>query len=147
MKHKEKNKVLKSKRNTTSIVLYIFATVVALIAIALLINNIILFKSTASGYVAQGYAANDVLKQLIPSQLVPGIFEPIAVYGGIAFALFGIGIINKKVSKCLALLTKAENCDDEAEENALKESACIEDLESQKQTETIEEIDKNELMK
>jgi len=47
---------------------------------------------------------------LIPSELIPGIFEPISVYWGISLILIGTGIINQKVSKCLAVLTKNEVC-------------------------------------
>lgn len=137
MKFKKKEENLKVKRAVSSIILYIAASVVLLVAVALLINNIILFRATASGYVAQGYAANDVLKQLIPSQLIPGIFEPIAVYGGIAFVLFGVARINQKVSRYLALLSN----------NKVEENVCKDDLETEKQTENIEEIDNSQLMK
>ncbi|MEA4900923.1 hypothetical protein [Desulfitobacterium sp.] len=102
---KEKN----SKRPISSIVLYCVATLIALIAIAFLVNNVLLFKNVLDQYVAQGYPSDEVIKQLVPSQLLPGIFEPIAVYGGISFILFGIGIINQKISECLGKLPKDEN--------------------------------------
>lgn len=108
MKLKRKER---SKQPTSSIVLYSVATLVSLIAIAFLINNVILFKDTLAQYVAQGYPPADVVKQLIPNQLLPGVFEPIAVYGGIAFLLFGAGIINQKVTKCLKMLAMEEVTD------------------------------------
>lgn len=91
-----------------SIVMYVFATIVALISVASLVNNVLLFKNTVAQYIAEGYPSNLVYKQLIPSQLLPGIFEPIAIYGGIAFILCGFGMINQKVSKCLKTLDKVE---------------------------------------
>ncbi|HVJ48628.1 hypothetical protein [Desulfitobacterium sp.] len=97
-----------SKHPISSIVLYIVAILVTLIAIAFLVNNVLLFKNSVAQYVAQGYPSAEVVKQLIPNQLLPGIFEPIAVYGGIAFILFATGIINQKVSKCLTVLAKPE---------------------------------------
>ncbi|MHB8125228.1 MAG: hypothetical protein ACYDEJ_06200 [Desulfitobacteriaceae bacterium] len=92
----------------SSIVLYTVTTVIFLIAIASLVNNIILFKDNVAHYVEQGYPSADVVKQLIPSQLLPGIFEPIAVYSGIAVILFSAGLINQKISKILNILAKVE---------------------------------------
>lgn len=140
MKLKEKNMPGKSKTSASSIVLYSAVSVVALIAVALLINNIILFRNTVNLYVAQGYPAADVIKQLLPSQLLPGIFEPIAVYGGIAFVLFYAGLINQKVSKCLMLLSEVELCNDAAEEIVMQENITdIGNVEGTKREETIEE--------
>jgi len=113
---KEKNVSNKLGKSTISTVMYIVGAVVAVVGVALLINNILLFKNTVTQYVAQGYAASTVIKELITSML-PQIFEPIGVYGGIAFILFGVGIVNKKVSKCLILLDKNEVINDIIEEN------------------------------
>ena len=112
------NKIVseKSRKSSLSIMMYVASSVVAIIGIALLVNNILLFKSTVSDAVAQGYAVATVRKALLTSQLLPGVFEPIAVYGGIAFILLGIGKANIKVSKCLILLTKVETCNDTVEE-------------------------------
>lgn len=108
--------IQKQKKPAGTIVLYIAALVVALIAVASLTTTIITFRSVVSQYVAQGYPAADVLKQLVPSQLLPGIFEPVALYGGVAALLFAAGMINQKVSKSLELLTKAEVCDEVGQE-------------------------------
>ena len=94
----------KSKRPAGSIVLYIASIVVTIIGVAYLGTNIIMFQKSVAQYVAQGYAAADVTSQLLLSQLLPGIYEPIAVYGGIALILFGAGMINQKISKCLNML-------------------------------------------
>lgn len=136
MEAKEKKVSVKAKKSTSSICLFVAAWVVTLIAVALLINNIIIFKNVLAQYVGQGYSAAEVMKQLIPSQLLPGIFEPLAVYGGIAAILFGIGIINQKASKCIALLTKDEATNTAPEENVSEDNAA--DVKADEQTETNE---------
>lgn len=136
MKLKDKNKSKKSGKFTVSTTLYIVASVVALAGAALLANNVILFRDTVNQYVAQGYPVATVIKELIPAQLLPGVFEPIGIYGGIAFVLLGAGIINKKVSRCLELLIKADVCDDVIKENILEQNSI--DLES---LETIEQAE------
>lgn len=144
MKLKEKNASEKSTGFSISIVLYVAASVVAILGVALLVNNIFLFRSSVNQYAAQGYPAATVLKQLIPSQLIPGIFEPIAVYGGIAFVLLGIGIVNKKVSQYLTLLTKGDVCNDTVEESILEQNVVdIENTETTEQIENVEEVKKD----
>ncbi|MCJ7690669.1 MAG: hypothetical protein MUO60_15325 [Clostridiaceae bacterium] len=113
---REKNVSKKSRKSGISTVLYVVAAVVAVVGVALLVNNVLLFKNTVSQYVAEGYPAKTVLKELVPSML-PGIFEPIGVYGGITFLILGVGIVNKKISKCLVLLDKVEVSNDIIEEN------------------------------
>jgi hypothetical protein len=139
MEFKNGNMYETSRKSSASIVLYVAAIVVALIGIALLVNNVLLFRNTVSQYVAQGYPAAEVNKQLVPTQLIPGIFEPIAVYGGIAFALFGIGIINKKVSNYIIPLNKVEACNASIDENDLGQNVVVENTETSIQTETAEE--------
>jgi len=119
MKHKENNAPEETKKSTSTKVMYIAASVAALFAVVLLICNIMLFKSSITQYVAQGYPVALVLKQLIPAQLLPGIFEPIALYGGIAILLFAVAGINEKVSKCLISSTNVAlcQCDEIAPEN------------------------------
>lgn len=141
MKAKNKNVPEKLGKSSISIVMYSVASVVAIIGIALLVNNILLFKSTVNQYVAQGYTAATVTTELLKSQLLPGIFEPVAVYGGIAFVLLGVGIVNKKVSKCLMLLTKVEDGNDTIEESIVEENIVEQNdayLENAEMTETIE---------
>lgn len=128
-------------KSTFSTVLYVVASVAALIGVAALVNNVLLFKNTVAQYVAQGYTADIVMKQLVPAQLLPGIFEPVALYGGIAFILFGIGIVNKKVSKCLMMLSDTNECNEAVvEETAVQNAADEENTETQEQTETSEEV-------
>ena len=104
-------KLENSKLTICTKVMYAGAIVVSIFAIAFLINNIILFKNTVALYVEQGVPSSEVIKQLIPRQLLPGIFEPIAIYGGIALLLFSGGTINQKLSKCLKIVASSQDND------------------------------------
>jgi hypothetical protein len=133
---------LKEKKPISSIILYVAASVTGILGIALLINNVILYYKNVTQYVAQGYAVETVTGQLIPSQLLPGVFEPLALYGGIALLLVAAAIINQKVSKCLAALTEKEICENavyvKAEEPA-EEPVKAPVVESDEEVETIED--------
>jgi hypothetical protein len=155
MEHNNKN--VSGKSNGFSIFMYVAAAIVALIGIAQLAINIYLFKHTVSQYVAQGYASAVVFKELVPSQLLPGIFQPIAVYFGIALVLLAIGIINKKVSECLVQLNKDKVCSETVEENIAEgntvdtesietpeETGASEVTESPEKTETTEQTEIHE---
>ncbi|WP_411682001.1 hypothetical protein [Clostridium thailandense] len=146
MKLKNKNMLIKSEKSSLSIALYAAASTVAVLGIALLIDNIFIFKKAVDQYVAQGYPSATVIKQLLPSQLLPGIFEPIALYGGIAFILLGLAIVNKKVSKYLAAVDKNEVYDDinvnNNEESASKQNIIeTENMEIAEQIEVIENME------
>lgn len=104
MRIKRDKALKKSKRPAASNILYVTSIVVTIIGIAYLVTNIVLFQKNVAQYVAQGYPTATVISGLLPSQLLPGIYEPIAVYGGIALILFGAGMINQKISKCLKML-------------------------------------------
>jgi hypothetical protein len=91
---------------------------VALVGIALLIDNIYIYKTTIDQYIAQGYPAAEVKKSIIPAQLLPGIFDPVGVYGGVALILIGIGTANKKLSKFLAAQAGAEDIKGPEEDSA-----------------------------
>lgn len=121
------------KKPISSIILFVAAAIIAILGTALLISNVLLYNNNVTQYVAQGNPISTVTAQLIPSQLIPGIFEPICIYWGIALLLIGAGIINQKVSKCLAALTKNEVCDTAVvnDEKPSEETVC--------DTETIEE--------
>ncbi|MDD3653449.1 MAG: hypothetical protein PHO01_04585 [Desulfotomaculaceae bacterium] len=114
------NKAEKCKVPVCSIALYVAFSVVALFAVASLINDIVYFNNTVANYVAQGYPDAAVRKELISAQLLPGIFESIAVYGGIAFIIFGAGCINHRFSRFLTLLAKDGACHDTVEENVVE---------------------------
>jgi len=145
MKLKSKNVSKKSGKSVISITLYVVAAVVAIMGVALLVNNVNLFNTAVAQYVAQGNPVATVRKALVTSQLIPGIFEPVAIYGGIAFLLLAAGIVNKKVSKCLILLTKAEVCNDIVEEQVVKQNVVsVENEQTTKQAETVHEAQMNE---
>lgn len=126
----------KPKKFSISIALYVAASIVALIGMALLIDNVYVFKTTIDQYVAQGYPVSTVMKSLVPAQLLPSVFEPIALYGGIAFALLGIGIGNKKISNAFMNQTEVENYSDAAEKNIAEQN--VAELEN---TEVIEQVE------
>jgi Sec-independent protein translocase protein TatA len=119
----------KTRLPLSSIILYTAAAIIFLCAIAAVVNNIILFKDNVEHYVNQGYAYAEVFKGLFPSQLLPGIFEPVASYMGIALVLFGAALINQKVSQLVKLAggIKPENLNttemrtDEQEETSEEE--------------------------
>lgn len=89
-----------SKKSTLTKSLYVAAAVVTIIAIASVVNDIIIFNNTINQFISQGYTSGEVIKQLIPSQLLPGLFEAVAIYGGMAMLLLGAGVINQKVIRC-----------------------------------------------
>lgn len=131
----------KSRKFSISKVLYIIAIVVSVLGVALLVNNIYLYMINIKQYIAQGYNAASVIGNLLPSQLLPGIFQPIAVYGGIAFILWGLAIVDKKVSKCLMLQTEDEYDNNAVEENTPEQN--VADSENTiEQTENPNEIEK-----
>jgi hypothetical protein len=101
MKQEDNNRILISTK-----IIYAAATLIFLIGIALLADNIILFKNNVAHYVAQGYPSAEVVKQLLPGQLLPGIFEPVAIYWGIAAILFCGALINQKISFLTASIMK-----------------------------------------
>lgn len=101
-------KVKKAKASNGAVILYIAALIVGIVGIALLVSNIALYSNNVASYVEQGYDIKLVNEQLIPGQLLPGIFEAVGMYGGLAFLLLGIGMIFKKVSEGVTLLSKSE---------------------------------------
>ena len=103
--------------------MYIAAAVTGIFALASLINNIYQFKSNVAMYTLQGYPAAEVLKQLIPAQLLPGVFEAIALYGGITVLLIAAGIINEKVTPCPASSGNQQECNEAVQESASPDNA------------------------
>lgn len=138
----------KSGKSGISTALFIIAAFVAVIGVTLLVNNIVLYKNTVSQALGEGYDIATVRKALLTSQLLPGILEPIGTYGGITFVLLGVGIVNKKVLKCIALLTKAYDFNETTEESIEKgyaESGLEDNMVDVKNIDTAQnlEIDKN----
>mgnify|MGYP001579859070 CR=1 FL=1 len=92
---------LKQEKSISSTFLYVAAALIAILGTILLVSNVRLYHNNVLQYVSQGNSLSTVTAQLIPTQLIPGVFGPICTYWGIALLLIGIGIINQKVSKCL----------------------------------------------
>lgn len=110
----------KIKTPVLSILLYISSVIAGLLAIAGLTNNILIFKKAFSYYQVQGFTPDIILEELLPSQLLPGIFEPIGLYGGMALLLFTAGIINKRVAHYLSSTPDSPNSlDTNADNNSL----------------------------
>lgn len=123
MSPREKVKFDRIKVSPVSIALYAASIIAAVIAVASLVITITFFNYTVSQYVAQGYTASDVYKQLLPSQLYPGILQGIAIYGGIAVILFGLGKINQNSVKHLVLQNRTNIPYKAEEENTFENDA------------------------
>jgi hypothetical protein len=119
---KLKDKGAKVKLGKLSILLYSVAALVAISGVAMLTVNIYIFKSTIEQYVAQGYPAEMVMQSLIPSQLLPGILEPIGLYGGLVFLLLGAAAINNKISQYSMSMPKAEGVEDVEGYNSMEDT-------------------------
>lgn len=87
------NKETKTKKPKLAMVLKLGGLVVGLFGIATLINNIMIFNTTVSQAIEQGYPKEMVMEAIVPTQLLPGIFEAIGMYGGLALLMFVAGII------------------------------------------------------
>lgn len=132
----------KSPIAVSSIIYYVAAVVVLLVGAAYLVINVRYYNTMVAGYVAQGYAAADVTSQLIPQKLLPGIFEPVGIFGGIAAVLWGIGMLSQKLSALMAFNDSiCCCCDDEidveevaSEENAAEDVAAEDSAEANDET-------------
>lgn len=118
MEPNSKNVTGRSKNSAVSILMFVAAAVVLLVGIAVLVSNIVVFRKTVEQYVAQGIPADLVTKELILPQLLPGIFQSFLYYGA-ALILFGIGILNNKVSKFLAMLSNTDVHNETADEHVI----------------------------
>lgn len=92
----------KSKKPVFSIILFVASGIIAVLGTALLVSNVMLYSHNVTQYVAQGYSVDTVTAQLLPSQLIPGVLEPVSVYYGIALLLAAAGVINQKLTKLTA---------------------------------------------
>lgn len=100
MELNSKNTAEKSKASGISTLMNIVALVVLLVGIAVLAINVVLFNKAVEQYVSQGIPADLVRKELFLSQLLPRILESFLYYAA-AFILFGIGLVNNKLSRFL----------------------------------------------
>lgn len=122
----DQSKPGKPARSSVDILRIVLAVIAALAAVTLLVVNIISFLDAVNYYLAMGYPSGEVYKQLIPSQLLPGIFEPLAIYGGLALLLVYVGRLNQKIDNLQALLTPSDS-DDIVEGESVSEPELIEE--------------------
>ena len=146
MKTEEKTALTKNKKSSLSIALYVGGAIVALVGIALLVTNLKLYSDTISQYVAMGYDANEVTTQLLPSQLLPTIFQAIGLYGGLSMVLFCLGLAYQKFTNFTlqfandeAVIAAPETTLSEIEEIAAIEEALVSDTTEAETTDTNED--------
>lgn len=133
------NKKKCCKNSMLSIFLLIASIFVAAVGIAMLVTNIMYFNDTVSNYVTQGYQKATVLKEFIPSRLLPAIYETAGLYFGVAFLLFGMSMLTRKISYLCGHDEEAEIEEALTEEPASEES--LADMnEDELRTEIKEEI-------
>jgi len=74
------------------------ACIVFIMGIFYLINHITYFSKSVALFAAQGFSQSEILSQLVPDRLLPGIFEGIGLFWGMSALLFGTAMINQKLS-------------------------------------------------
>ncbi|MHC1719708.1 MAG: hypothetical protein AB9844_03275 [Clostridiaceae bacterium] len=112
--------MMKIKKTKSTIALFVAAAFIFIVGTALLVNNVLLYNDSVSQYVAQGYSIDTVVAYYLPSQLMPGVLEPIGTIYGVSFLLIAAAIINQKVSECL-IFSKCGKAEDETKAEAEKE--------------------------
>ncbi len=125
MELNSKNTTDKSKASGISILMNIAALVVLLVGIAVLISNVVLFNKAVEQYVSQGIPADLVRRELFLSQLLPSILESFLYFAG-AFILFGIGVLNNKLSRFLAIIDETKGQSEVVKVEAVEEPAANE---------------------
>lgn len=78
----------KDKNTKYAKFLFVAAFVIALVGVAALTSTIYQFCYYIKEYTAQGYATAVIVKSFLMTQLVPGIADSIALYGGVSIILF-----------------------------------------------------------
>jgi predicted DNA repair protein MutK len=116
MREKSEIKPKNNRKINYPKILLIAAFTAAIIGVVLLVNNVYLFIYYVNEYVASGYAVSMVVKSLLTTQLIPGIAEPVVLYGGMALILLSIHkIIDKTIGGNESAADVAE--DDKNKEN------------------------------
>jgi len=116
---------MKIKKQKSTIALFVAAAFVFVVGTALLVNNVLLYNTNVSQYVAQGYSVDTVIAYYLPAQLIPGVLEPVGTIYGIAFLLAAAAIINQKVSECL-IFSRCDNSESKKIDEAAEEEKEIE---------------------
>ncbi|WP_290776539.1 hypothetical protein [Anaerofustis sp.] len=140
MKTKKKdNKIFK----IFSIVFFVVAVIDALI-------GLYSFISTISAYTSQGYALGEVLKYLIPSQVVPTVIEPLFIFAGIGLILLGINnLLSEKTEEEEVLIADEgsivyESIKDEEVEDIQKSENDEDVLETEDSNDIVENVVESE---
>lgn len=113
MTSKTPNKFLQSTK-----FLIFSACLVFIMGILYLINHISYFTKSVALYTAQGFSQSEVLGQLVPDKLLPGIFEGIGLFFGVSALLFGTAMVNQKLSASSYETAEAAHAEKEALEAA-----------------------------
>ena len=90
----------KSVKSKAAIFLYTAAIFIFAVGTVSLVFGIMSYLKMVAQYVAQGYPEAMVTAELIPTTLLPGIFQSIGLYWGIAFVLLGLAMVSKKLAAC-----------------------------------------------
>lgn len=118
-----------------------FSVVFFVVAIIDALMGLYSFVSTISAYTSQGYDIVEVLKYLIPAQLLPTVIEPLCIIGGIGIVLLGIYRILENNSSDASLKDE----DSETEEDIIYESVVeeepVDSAEDTNKEENVEESD------
>ncbi|MFR6311894.1 hypothetical protein [Anaerofustis stercorihominis] len=113
------------KKKITSKSLRVYAIIFLVVGAVYILSGIYSFFTTINGYVSQGYATSEVLMYLLPSQFLPTVIEPLAIFGGFALLLFG-------VSEVLSRLNADDN-------ETVDEQEVAEEIKETEETEVIED--------
>lgn len=128
-------------KQTKNIIFKNFSVVFFVVAIIDALMGLYSFVSTISAYTSQGYEMGEVLKYLVPAQLLPTVIEPLCIIGGIGIVLLGIYRILENNSSDASLKDE----DSETEEDIIYESVVeeepVDDTEDIKKEENVEESD------
>lgn len=108
----------KDKNSIFAKFLFVAACVIALIGIAALTSTIYQFCYYIKEYSAQGYEISVIVKSFLMTQLVPGVADALALYGGVSIILFTARKIYIKIFEI-----DKQNINIEAEEKAYIDNA------------------------
>lgn len=140
------------KKKITSKSLRVYAIIFLVVGAVYILSGIYSFFTTVNGYISQGYATSEVLTYLLPSQFLPTVVEPLAIFGGFALLLFGISevlsrlgsenndIVNENDVTEEALETEViEDVQEEAKDEEVNVSEDVSDNEEVIETDVLEE--------
>ncbi|GEM_PF-6812202 len=118
MKTVIEKKPKKDKNSIFAKFLFVAACVIALIGIAALTSTIYQFCYYIKEYSAQGYEISIIVKSLLMTQLIPGVADALALYGGVSIILFTARKIYIKIFDADKQEIKIEDADKDVINNA-----------------------------